>query len=218
MTDETVAEQPAPARRFNFREMTATYGVLLALFSLTTALILSLVNDVTKGPIAQRTAEDLVASLGQVIPEEIHDNDLTMDPLVITPATEGEDPLTVYRAMTGSEVTGLAFESVGYGYAGRILVLLGVKPDGTLLGVRVLAHAETPGLGDKIEVAKDDWIEAFNGLSLGNPPVDRWAVKKDGGDFDQFSGATITPRAVVNAVRDGLQFYAENQDSMLEAK
>ncbi|MCV6596973.1 MAG: electron transport complex subunit RsxG [Mangrovicoccus sp.] len=216
MSDETAAEHPT-SKGLNLREMTATHGVLLALFSLATALILSLVNDLTKGPIAERTAEDLVASLGQVIPAEIHDNDLTLAALEIAPSAEGSDPVTVYRAKQGSAVTGLAFESVGFGYAGRIQVLLGVDPEGTLYGVRVLSHAETPGLGDKIEVAKDDWILGFTGLSLDNTALERWAVKKDGGDFDQFSGATITPRAVVNAVRDGLQFYAENQDSMLEA-
>ena len=95
--------------------------------------------------------------------------------------------------------------------AGDIDVILGLAADGKVLGARVLAHKETPGLGDKIEVAKGDWILAFDGLSLGNPPPERWAVKKDGGDFDQFSGATITPRAVVRALKGGLEFFAANR-------
>jgi len=79
------------------------------------------------------------------------------------------------------------------GYAGPIALILGLDIQGKILGVRVLAHTETPGLGDRIEIQRDDWILSFNGRSLGNPPAERWAVKKDGGDFDQFSGATITP-------------------------
>ncbi|MBF0256499.1 MAG: RnfABCDGE type electron transport complex subunit G, partial [Gammaproteobacteria bacterium] len=87
--------------------------------------------------------------------------------------------------------------------------------EGRVLGVRVLAHAETPGLGDKIEVARDDWILDFNGLSLGNPPIERWQVKKDGGQFDAFSGATITPRAVVAAIREGLSFFQRHQTALV---
>jgi electron transport complex protein RnfG len=78
-----------------------------------------------------------------------------------------------------------------------------------------LAHSETPGLADQIDVARDDWILGFDGLSLGNPPAERWAVKKDGGDFDQFSGATITPRAVVRAIKEGLEFFRDHQDTLL---
>jgi electron transport complex protein RnfG len=93
-------------------------------------------------------------------------------------------------------------------------VLLGVDADGRVLGARVLSHAETPGLGDKIEVARDDWILSFDGKSLGEPPRERWAVRKDGGDFDQFSGATITPRAVVSAVKSGLELFATQRDAL----
>jgi electron transport complex protein RnfG len=92
---------------------------------------------------------------------------------------------------------------------------MGVSRDGQLLGVRVLSHRETPGLGDKIETAKDTWIHAFEGKSLASPAADKWAVKKDGGVFDQFSGATITPRAVVRAVKDGLELFARERPRML---
>ena len=110
---------------------------------------------------------------------------------------------------------GVAFQMIAKGYGGDIRLLLGVDADGRLLGVRVLSHAETPGLGDKIETAKSGWALGFDGLSLGNPPVDRWKVKKDGGRFDQFSGATITPRAVVAAVRRGLEFFARQKAVIL---
>ena len=108
----------------------------------------------------------------------------------------GKD-ITVYRARKDGKVTGVAYEIYGTGYAGEIKLMLGVDAEGNMLGVRVLAHKETPGLGDKIEVKKGDWILRFTGMSLGNPPAEKWEVKKDGGQFDQFAGATITPRAVV---------------------
>ena len=92
---------------------------------------------------------------------------------------------------------------------------MGIAADGKLLGVRVLAHKETPGLGDKIEVKKDPWVKSFDGKSLADPTSDKWAVKKDGGIFDQFAGATITPRAVVKAVKGGLDFYTEHRKKIL---
>ena len=100
------------------------------------------------------------------------------------------------------------------GKIGEMKLMMGIAADGKLLGVRVLAHKETPGLGDKIEAKKGPWIERFTGLSLGNPPLERWKVKKDGGDFDQFAGATITPRGVMKAIRGGLEFFADNKTAL----
>ena len=100
------------------------------------------------------------------------------------------------------------------GYGGDIHVLVAVKSDGSLAGVRVLAHKETPGLGDLIDEDKSKWIFSFNGLSLGNPPEKQWKVKRDGGSFDQFTGATITPRAVVKAVKKVLVYFKANQESV----
>jgi electron transport complex protein RnfG len=97
-------------------------------------------------------------------------------------------------------------------------VLIGVDTKGTLLGARVIRHKETPGLGDKIELAKSKWIRDFEGKSLESPPPEKWAVKKDGGVFDQFAGATITPRAVVKAVKEGMTFYAAHRQEILEGK
>jgi electron transport complex protein RnfG len=112
-------------------------------------------------------------------------------------------------------VEAVVFQVTGYGYAGRILCMMGVDREGRILGVRVLKHAETPGLGDKIEPAKADWIHRFEGKSLGNPPPEQFAVKKDGGVFDQFAGATITPRAVVKAVKGGLEFFTREKSVLL---
>jgi Na+-translocating ferredoxin:NAD+ oxidoreductase subunit G len=187
-------------------------GLLGTVTLLATALLV-LADRVTRGPIAERRAEDLKASLAQVIPADIHDNDLLADTLTLS--LNSDEPVTIYRAVRQGQVTGVAFQLSAPGYAGAIDLILGLDPKGRVLGARVLAHRETPGLGDRIEATKDDWILAFDGRSLGDPPAERWAVRKDGGDFDQFSGATITPRAVVGALKAGLQGFAAHQDALI---
>jgi Na+-translocating ferredoxin:NAD+ oxidoreductase subunit G len=97
-----------------------------------------------------------------------------------------------------------------------VVSMMGVDGDGKLLGVRVIKHSETPGLGDKIEPAKGEWIHSFEGKFLGGPPAEKFAVKKDGGVFDQFAGATITPRAVVKSVKGGLLFFAKEKGRLLD--
>jgi len=194
----------------------AFHGAVLGLFCLGFGAVLAVTNRLTEADIAARATEDRQASLGQVIPDNIHDNDLLAD-VVSIPAEPGRE-VTVYRAMEKGTVTGVAYEVSGTGYAGKIRMMLGVGADGRVLGVRVLAHKETPGLGDKIEVKKSDWIQRFAGLALGNPPVEKWQVKKDGGQFDQFTGATITPRGVVAAIRDGLAFFSEHQTQLTEVR
>ncbi|MGB0682316.1 MAG: electron transport complex subunit RsxG [Magnetovibrionaceae bacterium] len=188
-------------------------AIMLGVFSLAAASALAVGDGVTRDTIALRMAEDLQASLSQVIPTDHHDNDLLADAMAVGSQDAGQK--TVYRATKEGELTALAFQSSGFGYAGEILVLMAVQPNGEVLGVRVLKHAETPGLGDKIEIERDNWILAFDGRSLENLARDKWAVKKDGGIFDQFSGATITPRAVVSAVRDGLDFFSANKETLL---
>jgi len=172
-------------------------------------------NIATRDAIEQRRAEDLLASLSQVIPASIHDNDLLAHPLAITQASG--DTAIVYRALRGHAVTGVAYRITCQGYGGEIELILGLNARGEILGARALAHAETPGLGDKIEADRNGWILRFDGLSLSSPPIERWAVRKDGGDFDQFSGATITPRAVVGAIKGGLEFFREHRDTLLSS-
>ncbi len=109
----------------------------------------------------------------------------------------------------------MVFKVQARGYAGPVVSMMGVDRDGTLLGVRVIKHTETPGLGDKIEPAKSNWIYEFEGKSLSDPPAGKFAVKKDGGVFDQFAGATITPRAVVKSVKGGLEFFAREKSRLL---
>lgn len=196
----------------SYRKRIGYQAGLLGAFATLAAALLILGNDATHEPIAERQAEDLLESLSQVLPDALHDNNL-LDNAIIIHKSNGE-PVTIYRAMKEQRITGFAWRVSAYGYAGEIKLILGIDPRGELIGVRVLSHAETPGLGDKIETAKDDWILGFNGRSLNNTPDAEWRVKKDGGRFDQFSGATITPRAVVGAVHEGLMFFKQHRDEL----
>lgn len=200
-------------REPEYRKRVGYQAMLLGGFSTLATALLVAGNLATKQAIAERQKEDLLASLSEVVTSDRYDNDLLEKPMQL-PGPDGE-PLTVYRGTEGMQVSSLAWEVIGQGYAGEIRVLLGVDSEGKVIGARVLAHAETPGLGDKIEVAKNGWILAFNGLSLGSPPAEKWAVTKDGGRFDAFSGATITPRAVVQAIKGGLDFFAEHKTELL---
>jgi electron transport complex protein RnfG len=197
-------------------QRTLIHGLILGAFCLGFGTLLVMTNGYTKDDIALRAVEDRQNSLAQVIPDGIHDNNLATDTITLKNSQGNE--VTVYVATKEGKLTGVAFETSSPGYSGAIKVMLGVDPEGKILGARVLAHKETPGLGDKIEVKKGDWILRFTGLSIGNPPLDKWKVKKDGGIFDQFAGATITPRAVVKAIREGLQFFDANKAKLMEFK
>jgi electron transport complex protein RnfG len=189
--------------------------LLLGSVVLLTSGALALASRTTEADIQAAAARDLKQSLAQVLPGQ-YDNDLLKDTVMIS-APDGE--VTVYRARRAGQVEAVVFQTVGRGYAGPIVCIMGVSRDGQLLGVRVLSHKETPGLGDKIEPARSHWIYEFEGKSLGTPAADKWAVKKDGGVFDQFAGATITPRGVVRAVKGGLELFAREKPPMLgEAK
>lgn len=192
-----------------------THGVILGAFCLGFGIVLAASDRITVEDIAQRALEDRQNSLSQVIPDSLHDNNPVLDTLLMKTA-DGKE-ITVYRATREGKVTGVAYEIFGVGYAGQMKLMLGVDGEGKVLGVRVLAHKETPGLGDKMEVKKGDWILRFDGLFLGNPPIEKWKVKKDGGQFDQFAGATITPRGVVKAISSGLEFFGAHKAEMMAA-
>jgi electron transport complex protein RnfG len=195
------------------RDRISYQGALLAGFTLLTGAALMTANHLTLPAIERAATEDMKASLVQVLPQGMADNDLLKDSVVISNAKGA--PVTVYRGRKAGAFSAAVFQHSARGYAGDIVVLIGVNPDGVVQGVRVLKHAETPGLGDKIEVAKADWIHSFEGKALA---AARWAVKKDGGEFDQFAGATITPRAVVKAVKEGLEFYAAHRTEIAAAQ
>ncbi|WP_145107747.1 electron transport complex subunit RsxG [Cereibacter sediminicola] len=213
MSQADPAATPPKARTSGWKNSPVVLGLMLGFFSLFSALLLTFASDVTRAPIAARAAEDLLASLAQVLPAELHDNDPTADIRLLSDAEEGR--VRVHVAARAGEVTGLAYELTGYGYSGAIRVLMALAPDGRILGVRVLSHTETPGLGDKIEIGKSDWIEGFSGRSLADPGPDGWKVRRDGGVFDQFSGATITPRAVVATIRRGLALFERHRAELL---
>ncbi len=190
-------------------------AILLGGFSTLATVLLVAGNLVTRDAIEQRQREDLLSSLGQVIPASHYSNDLLADPLQLP--GPGGTPVTIYRGVHDGTVSALAYQVSEPGYSGEIRLILGLDATGKILGVRVLSHTETPGLGDNIEVQRSDWILDFNGLSLGDPPREQWKVKKDGGRFDAFSGATITPRAVVKAIENGLLFFQQHRARLLAA-
>ena len=196
------------------RDRLAYQGLSLGVMALLASAALVFAVAGTRDRIAAAEARDLQISLSQVLPENYAENDLLADILQVGDG-DGTKKL-VYRARRQGEVAAAIFQTSARGYAGEVLVLIGVDSSGVLLGARVIKHAETPGLGDKIDLAKSPWILAFNGLSFATLPPAKWAVKKDGGVFDQMAGATITPRAVVRAVREGLEFFAAHRAEILQ--
>ena len=136
---------------------------------------------------------------------------------IVDPRLSGGAPVTVFRARRHGQPVAAAFATTAPdGYSGDIRLLIAVRANGTLAGVRVVEHHETPGLGDRIDKGKSDWIEGFAGQSLNYPPESSWLIRRDGGAFDQFAGATITPRAVVTQVRETLRVFRDRQSELFE--
>lgn len=200
------------------RQRLGYHPLLLGAAVLLTSAILIYVNQATKSKIALRMEEDLQSSLAQVVLPSMYDNHILKDTVIIKGKdVSGKPNSTIYyRARKHGKIVAIAFPEVAYGYSGEIDMIMGVDPKGTLLGVRVVAHAETPGLGDKIDAGKSNWIFGFKGKSLTNPSTDKWLVKKDGGVFDQFTGATITPRGVVKGISYGLEQFAVHRKELLQ--
>lgn len=191
---------------------------ILAGFALIASVTLGLTNCSSEGTIQQRLKEDLIHSLAEVVPDSLHDNDLLQDTITVPSADYnlGHPETVMYLAKQAGTVTAVCFKlTAPDGYSGAINMIMGVDREGNILGVRVLSHKETPGLGDKIEVAKSDWILNFAQKSLAKLRPEQWAVKKDGGEFDQFAGATITPRKTVQAIHRGLQLFKAHQDQLI---
>jgi len=191
--------------------MTSTWKlvVVLAGICFASGLALSSVFDVTKEPIAYQMKLEVIRSLTAVLP----DGD-SIDPEADFIEMTGDDgaPVRIYRSGTDDSVTGVAYQVVAPdGYGGNIYIMMGVLPDGSLGGIEILAHAETPGLGDPIG-KNQEWKNSFKGRNLDNTV---FKVKKDGGDIDQFTGATISPRAVTGAVGKGLRWFVDNRDEIL---
>jgi electron transport complex protein RnfG len=189
-------------------------AIRLGVMSLVGISLVSVVFQISKGKIADNQQAAVLQSLQQVLPATLYDNDLVNDNIeVVSPLLGNTGATTVYRARKHGKPSAVVIASAAPdGYNGKISLLVAIKQDGVLAGVRVVAHQETPGLGDKIESERSDWLINFTQKSLLFPDLSQWKVKRDGGYFDQFSGATITPRAVVAAVKNTLLYYQTHRD------
>ncbi|MGE9552093.1 electron transport complex subunit RsxG [Erwinia amylovora] len=177
-------------------------GVTLAIFAAVTTGLTAVINTVTKPTIAHQTEVQQKILLDQVVPPEMYNNSIQQECYLVTSPALGAGLHHLYLARKDDQPVAVAVETTAPdGYSGAIQMIVGADFKGTVLGVRVVEHHETPGLGDKIELRISNWINSFNGVHLSGKDDQHFAVKKDGGDFDQFTGATITPRAVVNAAK-----------------
>lgn len=200
-----------------FKHAIKTAGTLTA-FALIGTAMLSYVFSITRAPIEASEAQAKLALFNQIMPPEQFDNDILKTTIAIPP-----DDLLGTRSTTIANVAqlnqqpaGVILEAIAHdGYSGDIKLLIAFKPDGSISGVRVLAHKETPGLGDYIDIAHANWIKLFDNESLVKTPAQQWQVKKDGGKFDYVAGATITPRAVVKAVFKATQYFEKNKQVLL---
>ena len=187
-------------------QITLRYGLLLGLIALLCSAVSTAVYLLTKGKIDQVIEQQQRQLLLEVVPQHHFDNNLLATCKQVKLA---EAPFInkIYIAKKQQNLTAYALQATAPdGYSGNIVLLMGIEPNGTILGVRTLEHKETPGLGDKIETRISDWIYRFTGKQFSVENEGQWAVKKDGGQFDQFTGATITPRAVVNNVRQSAKW------------
>jgi len=192
-------------------------GWLLGAFAIISTALIAFTFDNTADRIAEQERVFLLRSIQQLIPPSQFDNDISSDLITVTdPMLLGSrNPVSVYRARKDGKPVAVVMEPIAPdGYGGAIKLLVAIAHDGTVMGVRVVNHKETPGLGDAVEIAKSDWVAEFNGRSLSKLDDKQWHVKKDGGSFDQFTGATITPRAVVKAVHNSLKYYAQHSDAL----
>lgn len=202
--------------------MAARTSVILFFFVIVFTAVLAAAYALTAPAIKASAAEEELRTIKEVLPAALYDNDLLTDTLELKPTADlGQDDASkVYRARLVGQPSALVLEAVAPdGYSGKIRMLVAIQADGRLAGVRVTQHKETPGLGDYVDPKKDKnktrpWITQFDGLSFATLTEKEWKVKKDGGHFDSNAGATVTPRAVVKAVRKALKYANENREAL----
>ncbi|RAK01801.1 electron transport complex subunit RsxG [Aliidiomarina maris] len=202
------------------REKMQRNGIILAVFALAAIVLVMATQWATRDRIDAQQRNELLNTLNALIPPQQHDNDLYADCTLVTApdALGSSQPQAVYRSRLAGVNNALALRTTAPdGYSGNIHLLVAVNAQGVVQGVRVLAHRETPGLGDKIELRRDDWILSFDGQVVRGDNDPRWAVRRDGGMFDAFTGATITPRAVVNAVERTVRYANQQRDVLFAA-
>lgn len=193
-------------------------SLLLALFAIVTTGGIAGTYLGTKERIAEQQRQAEEQALVEIFPRSSHDNSMLDDaiPVSDTKYLKLDDEKNIYVAKQGGEPVGFIIPAVApEGYTDKLFLIVGINVDGTIAGVRVLKHRETPGLGDNVDLAKSNWVLGFNGKSLTNPTPENWKVKKDKGYFDQFTGATITPRAVTKAVFNTLNFFQAHRRELI---
>jgi electron transport complex protein RnfG len=189
----------------------------LVFFAIIGTAILASTYFMTHDAIVKSEEAEKMKLITQIVPPALFDNDIIQDKLNIPPnqLLGTEDTTIAYRARLKGEPSAVVLEAIAPdGYSGKIALILAVRANGELTGVRVVTHKETPGLGDYIELPKDPWIKGFDGKSREVYKDEDWKVKKDGGQFAYMAGATITPRAIVKAVNKALIYYAENREQL----
>jgi electron transport complex protein RnfG len=190
----------------------------LGIFAVLTAGLIAITHQLTDHTIKDNILSAQIAAFNEILPADLYDNDLTKDIalLPVNPLLGSQESIKIHIARKNGDVTGIIFETIApRGYNGNLNMLVAINKNGVVTGSRVISHKETPGLGDKVDLKKSKWILSFANKSLANPPLKSWSVKKDGGSFDQFTGATITPRAVVRAVKNTLIYFEQNKDALL---
>ncbi len=187
-------------------------GALLGVFSLVFIFALSLTFELTKDRVAEQEQLKLRSQLQELLPPDSHDNSPAEDFII-----DDASGRVIYRARMQQQPIAALIQTVAPdGYSGSISMLVGIRANGELLGVRVLSHRETPGLGDAIELRRSDWVLGFTGKSLDSPAAEQWTVKKEGGVFDSLTGATITPRAVIHEIKNTLVYYQQNRQEIFK--
>ncbi|WP_286235926.1 electron transport complex subunit RsxG [Thalassotalea sediminis] len=188
---------------------------LLAIFAIACTALVALVDFLTKDTIAQQQQQNLIKSLAVIIDPNDHTNNMSTACILLNDEAIGETPQKAYLGYIDEKPASIAMTiTAPDGYNGNIELLIGMNINGKVTGMRTLKHQETPGLGDKIELRKSDWILSFNNKLLNGESDPQWAVKKDGGSFDQFTGATITPRAIVNASKRAVLYFQQHKDNI----
>lgn len=193
-------------------------AAILALVAAFAFGLVALVHEATRDQIAAAERVRSLARFDAVLGGTHYDNDLLADVVAVHDAEllGTTAAVTIYRARRQGRIVAIVLAPTAPGgYSGPIHLLVGIARDGRVLGVRVTEHRETPGLGDAIETRRSPWILGFDGRSLQDPPAGHWRVRKDGGEFDQFTGATITPRAVVAAVAGALLYFERHREALL---
>ncbi|NOI68479.1 electron transport complex subunit RsxG [Vibrio sp. 99-8-1] len=191
-------------------------GATLAIFACACTGLVAVTQYLTKDTIHAQEVAQLKTTLNQVVPHQMHDNELYKACTLVKSDLLGSDQaLHAYIGTLSGQNSAIAIEAIAPdGYNGKIKLIVGLDNSGTVTGTRVLAHNETPGLGDKIDSRVSDWISVFKGKQVTDSNLDSWQVRKDGGEFDQFTGATITPRAVVKAVKNTILYFNQNRDAI----